>query len=121
MEPKHEPPETIIFNELDQISEIIFFENGTFDVGFEVNGEQFFILRYKNSSSEDTYCTERNLEYISISYGEPIGQYGATFSKQSRFIYKTSSECNGYFIRKKEWKEVMDRNTYVSNSLRDRI
>ena len=61
MEPRHEPPETIIFNELDQISEIIFFENGTFDVGFEVNGEQFYILRYRNSSSEDTYCAERNL------------------------------------------------------------
>lgn len=61
MEPRYEPSETIIFHELDQISEIIFFENGTFDVGFEVNGESFFILRYKNTSKEDTYCAERNL------------------------------------------------------------
>jgi hypothetical protein len=38
MEPIYVPEETIILKELDQITEVIFFTNGQFDLGFEVNG-----------------------------------------------------------------------------------
>lgn len=42
-----------------------------------------------------------------------IGAYGVTFSKRSLFIYKTVAYknytmCEGYFIRKKEWLEIIN-------------
>ena len=41
---------TVIYNELDEITEVIFFTDGQFDLGFEVNGKRFFVLRYQNST-----------------------------------------------------------------------
>ena len=36
-----------------------------------------------------------------------IGAYGATFNKRAIFIYKTKTVCNGYFIRKSNWLEII--------------
>ena len=96
LEPRFVPTDTVIYSELDEITEVIFFTDGKFDLGFEVNGERFFVLRYQNS-------LKRNVK----SYGEAIGDYGCTFNKNSRFIYLTQMRCEGYFIRKLYWKEIM--------------
>lgn len=86
----------VIYKELDEITEVIFFVNGQFDIGFEVNGQVTYVLRYQNSTL-----------YNVKSYGEAIGEYGCTFNKNSRFIYKTTFLCSGYFIRKKYWNDMM--------------
>lgn len=36
----------IILNELDEVTEVIFFTNGKFDLGFDINSRNHFILRY---------------------------------------------------------------------------
>jgi hypothetical protein len=46
LEPRQDPPDWVFYNELDEIQAIFFLENGQFDVGFEINGERHFVLRY---------------------------------------------------------------------------
>jgi hypothetical protein len=42
------------------------------------------------------------------SFGEPIGHYGCVFNKPSRFLYKSVTATDGYFIRKRNWNEIID-------------
>jgi hypothetical protein len=113
LEPRQDPPEWVFYNELDEILAIFFIENGTFDVGFEINSEKHFVLRYQNSSYSPKYTSNKkfNKEMMkSASFGEPIGQYGCVFNKPSRFIYKTFNNVSGFMIRKKNWNEIISRN-----------
>jgi hypothetical protein len=34
--------------------------------------------------------------------------FGVTFNKKSRFIYKALANCNGFFIRKKNWRHILE-------------
>lgn len=77
-------PNTVIFSELDEIREMYFFMNGTFEIGFEINRMPHSVLRYENS----------------LVRGQLIGAYGCTFDKRSFFLYKTKTECEGFFTRK---------------------
>ena len=47
-----------------------------------------------------------------------IGGYGATFHQRAKFIYKTSTECTGHFIRKANWHDVL---TAIDPELRQSI
>jgi hypothetical protein len=47
LEPIQVPPRTIIFNELDETQEIYFFMKGTNEIGFSINLENKFVLKYK--------------------------------------------------------------------------
>ena len=38
MEPRYVDPQTVIYKELDEITEVIFFTIAQFEIGFEVNG-----------------------------------------------------------------------------------
>lgn len=109
MEPRFEYANTIVYTELDEITEVIFFIDGQFDIGFEINGKQIFVLRYTNSTTK------------SKSYGEGIGEHGCTLNKTSRFIYKTTQYCEGYFIRKRAWAEILTCNSYVAKAYTDKI
>jgi hypothetical protein len=79
-----------LYNELDEVNEVIFFNKGDFDVGFEINRERYFVVRYQNNQNANI-----------------IGAYGATFNKRSKFIYKTASYCEGFYVRKTKWKTLM--------------
>ena len=90
LEPIHLSRDTTLFAEQDEITEVYFLMSGIWDIGFSVNLEQFFKMRY---------------EHYSV-----IGAYGVTFFKRSAYIYKTVTECKGYFIRRQRWKVIMDSN-----------
>jgi len=84
LEPRKEDKNTIIFNELEDINEIIFFCKGAYDIGYQLNTQHKYVLRYENSN--------------------PIGGYGVTFDQKAEFIYKTHTDCYGHFIRRANWK-----------------
>ena len=105
LEPIHYNKNEIVYSELDEISEVIFFTLGQFDLGFELNGKQQFVLRYTNSPHPNEY-----------NAGEGIGEYGCTKNKTSRFIYKTSSFCKGFFVRKHGWKQLLTDHAFVLKS-----
>lgn len=44
LEPFREHAQTILFDELAEVNWVIYFDEGTFDVGFEFNGEKRFPL-----------------------------------------------------------------------------
>ena len=73
LEPRREEKDTILLNELDEVAEVIFFMNGTYEIGFEINRHQHMVLRYKDCNV--------------------IGAYGVTFKQRTIFVYKTYTEC----------------------------
>jgi hypothetical protein len=104
LEPRFEPQGKVLIDELQEVLEVIMFMNGKFDLGFELNGKKSYVIRYSNTSS-----TVQNA-------GALIGDHSCTFNKQSRFIYKTVSPCDGFFIRKKSWMDVLTTHSYVARS-----
>jgi hypothetical protein len=105
MEPRFEQKGAIVYSELDEVREVVMFMNGKVDLGFEINEKRHYVLRYVNSS--------RKMKQS----GAIIGDYGCTFNKSSRFIYRCASFCDGFYIRKKNWVAVMGKHTFVSKSL----
>jgi len=67
LEPRFEKAGTILYDELDEVNEVLFMNNGEVDVGFKINGQAKFIIRF--------HC------------GTIIGAYNCTFSKRTSFIY----------------------------------
>ena len=53
MEPRFEYENTIIFKETDEVTEVLFFVQGAFTLGFEVNEKHHMVLRYENSPCLD--------------------------------------------------------------------
>lgn len=83
LEPRLEFEDTIIHEELDDMTEVLFFNKGIIDIGFEINRRKKFPLR----------------KYASIT----IADQGCTFDLSSEFIYKAAKCCEGFSIRKNSW------------------
>ena len=117
MEPRFDHAKTIVYGELDEITEVILYLNGKFDIGFEVNSKNFFALRYSNKLKkigENELAREGNA-------GEIIGDFGCTMNKTSRFIYRCATLCDGFFVRKSRWMMVMNEHSFVAKSLKAKI
>jgi hypothetical protein len=78
-----------LYTEQDELTEVYFIMTGTYKIGFSVNLERFYPMKY---------------EHYSI-----IGAYGVTFFRRSAYIYRTVTECKAYFIRRKIWKTILER------------
>jgi len=58
LEPRREFQNVILYNELDEFHEILFFTKGQVDIGFEINRKKYFTLRRtKNFIMGDLGCT----------------------------------------------------------------
>ena len=68
--------------------EILFFETGTYTVGFELNKEPHYCIKFEGCNF--------------------INAYGCTYNFRSPWIYKTVTACTGYSIRKKNWKNLIE-------------
>ena len=84
------------------MNEVIFYESGTFEIGYEINRFTRYILKYKNS----------------LARAVVIGGYGATFNKRSHFKYRTVTECRGFYIRKLNWLTILEDHDEISIALR---
>ena len=49
LEPRKEIADTIIFHELDDFTEVLFFNKGQVDIGFEINRKKIYALRKTNT------------------------------------------------------------------------
>ena len=99
LEPRREEKYNILINELDEFNEVIFFIEGIYEIGFEINRVKTYVLRYK----------DKNV----------IGAYGVTFNKRSLFVFRTFSVCNGYSIRRTNWKKVINDHPEISSLLKE--
>lgn len=80
LEPRFENTKSILFNELDEFTEILFFTTGQIEIGFELNRKKHYVFRRKNDII--------------------LADHGCTFNMKSQFIYRTFSDCAGFSIRK---------------------
>ena len=96
LEPRQEDAGTILFQELDEINEVIFIEKGDCDIGYEINKQQKYVIRYTKSTV--------------------IGAYNCTFNKRAIFCYKAHSNCTGYSIRRSNWVELVKEEEYPNIS-----
>ena len=67
LEPRFEEKGSLLFDELQEISEIVFIIRGKVDVGYELNKNKRFVVRFQDQ------CV--------------IGAYNCTFNVRSMFIY----------------------------------
>ena len=88
LEPRYEQCGATLFEELEEVNEVIFFARGQCDVGFEVNKLKKYVLRFFNKVV--------------------IGAYNCTFNIRSVFCYRCHSDCEGYSIRKSNWLNILN-------------
>tara|TARA_B110000285_G_scaffold154438_1_gene172301 strand:+ start:997 stop:2052 length:1056 start_codon:yes stop_codon:yes gene_type:complete len=94
LEPRQEDAYTMLFEELDEIREVIFIERGECDVGYEINKKKKFVIRYSTATV--------------------IGGFNCTFDKRAIFCYRTKTNCEGYSVRKANWMELISEENYPS-------
>lgn len=83
---------TILFEELGEINEIIFFRDGILEVGYDINKIRKYVYRYES-------------KYV---IGAKVFTYNCTFNERSLFVYRCKTNCKGYYIRKNVWKQLLD-------------
>ena len=98
LEPIHLPKKTQIARELDEFGEVIFVEKGLIYIGYEINKKKKYCVKYNGS------CV--------------IGGFGATFDQRSSFIYISVTESTGNFIRKQNWKDILEEYPDIAKKLK---
>lgn len=88
LEPRQEEAGAILFDELEDLQEIIFHEKGLIDFGYLVDRKARYVLR--------------------MSKGTIIGGYHCTESVKTSFRLKCKSRLEGYMIRKEAWMELLE-------------
>jgi hypothetical protein len=68
------------------------------NVGFDINRIRKYVLRFENS------CV--------------IGIYNCTFDERALFIYQCKTECTGYFLRKRNWRDLLNEYSNIASVLK---
>ena len=87
LEPIRYEAGTIVMDELEDISSIVFIIDSEYHIGVSIDRVQKFKIKMKN---------------------QDIGAYGMTMGHKCEFIYKTSKACDGYFIRHRKWMPIIE-------------
>ena len=88
-EPRREPIGIQLYLENEQIEEVIFFSEGSIDIGIRHKGKYGLLCE-----------KQKNIV---------IGDHDCTFDHLSNFTYLTREECHGIFVRKRHWKELLEK------------
>lgn len=80
LEPRFCKADTILFYELQEIQEVLFVQKGFIEVGFEINRQKKFVIRFANKVI--------------------IGAYNCSVNKKTLFVYKCKTDVQGYMLRK---------------------
>ena len=94
LEPRYERAYTTIWDELDDVNDIIFISKGTLVVGYELNRIKKYSLVMKDKAI--------------------VGAHDVTFCKQSQFVYTTLTNIEGFFIRRENWYEILCENPDIA-------
>ena len=101
LEPRIEKKDSTIFEELDDINEVVFIEEGQVEIGYELNKKKKYVLRY---------------------YGHTlIGAYNCTFNVRAIFCYRAKTDCTGFSIRKQIWMSILNDYDEIGNYVKDNV
>ena len=101
LEPRYEKRGSIIFNELAEVSEILFISKGNIDIGYSINRQKKYVLRF----------TDKVV----------IGAFNACFNTRTLFIFKCQSACEGYFIRKHNWVNLLSEDPAIETFIKKNV
>ena len=88
LEPIEYEAKQTIFDELEEVNEIVFLIDVAFQVGFTINNKKYFRMEIKNKG---------------------IGVFYCTFNKKSTYVFRTKQACEvAYFVRKKNWSKIIN-------------
>jgi hypothetical protein len=88
LEPRFEAKGTVMIDEMDEVSEVLFITKGAVDIGYVLNYKTNYVVRQKDSII--------------------IGAHCCSFNKRAIFVYRCKSDCFGNFIRKEFWQEALN-------------
>lgn len=75
-----------IFLEQQEVDEMIFVCKGSYGIGFEINRKEKLVIKQSTATV--------------------IGGFECVYERRSLYLYKSLSTVEGYFIRKKDWKQI---------------
>lgn len=90
-----------LIEELQECYEVRFVQEGTFDVGFEVNRKKYYKLRFGKSAI--------------------IGGYQICFRSRYLFTYKASSLLKAYSLRLRMWIKIKQKYPAFIKSIREKF
>ena len=98
LEPRIEKAGTLLLDEMETTSEILFVDRGTVAIGYEVNHQKYYILKYKN------LCV--------------LGAYGLVFDQRTEFLFTAITDVQGFCIRRENWKNLLRDNKEVEKAMK---
>ena len=101
LEPRLAHSQEIIFLELDDVNEIIFFQKGCIDIGYEISKKKLYKLRIRK-------------ELV-------VGSFYVTFDRRAMFSVKASQVCLGLQIRKAKWADILSQFPDLAKTLKSKI
>ena len=99
--PRHYYENQIIFEELQEISEITFVEKGSYYVGYEINRVKKMRLHFPP--------------------GNILGGVNCVFLKKSWHIYKCKFEIHGYAISREDWMEIEEKYDFMVTEVKKKM
>jgi hypothetical protein len=101
LEPRLMARNQMIFEELDDINEIIFVQKGQVDIGYEVNKKKKFVIRYIDKTL--------------------IGAFNCTFNIRAIFCYLAKTDCEGFMIRKVDWMQILNDSPVIGEVVKSNV
>ena len=86
LEPRHFTAEETIYDDMEDVEEIIFVVSGSYLVGYKVNSTEYFALKMGAKTI--------------------IGDHSVMFNKRSEFLYRAYFNMDCQAIRKCNYQEV---------------
>ena len=100
LEPIFIKSKTVMYNELDDVNEVTFIQQGQYDVGYEINKQVHLKMRFPNKTV--------------------IGQFEVCFDKRILFIFKSFHDCKGYIIRKQNFRDLENEHFMLYQGLKNK-
>lgn len=101
LESRYEPKRTVIFHELDEFGEIIFVYKGSTVIGYEINKQQRYCIKFVDN------CV--------------IGAYGVTFNQRSAFIYTAMTNIHAFTVRKRNWLKLLSSHPDLGKLMKQNV
>ena len=88
-------------DELEEISEIIFVSKGSVVVGYDINKQKRYCLKFLE-------------KFV-------VGAYELSFNQRSQVIYTSLTQIHGYSIRRSNWHIIMNEDPLIVNAFKNQI
>lgn len=101
LEPRQENKHVVIVDELEEISEVLFVSKGSIVVGYDINKQKRYCLKFLE-------------KFV-------VGSYELSFNQRSQVIYTSLTHIHGYSIRRSNWFIIMNEDPLIINAFKNQI